>query len=208
MNCLDFNDKKTYMDFVQNLSDKDIILQRKLMSNLLDLIKTKYQTLISDIHQNIIGSCDNILEMHNIDDANSNFKKLLSEVFKTFHISKTMFLDLKNYSNYVCNDSDYSRDDSIQIIDKTYNELISEDENGVYDKCISLLNLIINQSAIFMYRLYNVALLDEKELKPFLSAPKALFGGLNEKGEPDLKYSIQKYIHQIQFDIKYVEGEF
>ena len=29
-----------------------------------------------------------------------------------------------------------------------------------------------------MYRLYNVALLDEEELKPFLTALKVLFGGL------------------------------
>ena len=47
-------------------------------------------------------------------------------------------------------------------------------------------NLIINQSAIVMYRLYHVALLGEEEMNPFLTAPKVLFDGLNEKGEPNL----------------------
>ena len=48
------------------------------------------------------------------------------------------------------------------------------------------LHLIINQSAIVMYRLYYVALLGEEEMNPFLTAPKVLFDGLNEKGESNL----------------------
>ena len=45
---------------------------------------------------------------------------------------------------------------------------------------------LFNQSAIVMYRLYHVALLGEEEMNPFLTAPKVLFDGLNEKGEPNL----------------------
>ena len=48
------------------------------------------------------------------------------------------------------------------------------------------MDLIINQSAIVMYRLYHVTLLGEEEMNPFLTAPKVLFDGLNEKGEPNL----------------------
>ena len=65
------------------------------------------------------------------------------------------------------------------------------------------MDLIINQSAIVMYRLYHVALLGEEEMNPFLTAPKVLFGGLNEKGEPDLKYSARRYMYQIQFASEY-----
>ena len=50
--------------------------------------------------------------------------------------------------------------------------------------------------------------LGEEELKPFLTAPKVLFGGLNEKGEPDLKYSARRYMYQIQFAIGFVENNF
>ena len=50
--------------------------------------------------------------------------------------------------------------------------------------------------------------LGEEELKPFLTAPKVLFGGLNEKGEPDLKYSARRYMYQIQFAIEFVENNF
>ena len=50
--------------------------------------------------------------------------------------------------------------------------------------------------------------LGEEELKPFLTVLKALFGGLNEKGEPDLKYSARRYMYQIQFAIEFVENNF
>ena len=50
--------------------------------------------------------------------------------------------------------------------------------------------------------------LGEEELKPFLTAPKVLFGGLNEKGKPDLKYSARRYMYQIQFAIEFVKNNF
>ena len=59
-----------------------------------------------------------------------------------------------------------------------------------------------------MYRLYKVSLSDEEELKPFLTVPKVLFGGLNEKDEPVLKYSGRRYMYQIQSNIKFVENDF
>lgn len=146
----------------------------------------------------------------------TNFKKMYYKISFDYHdIEETTHLcdkeylkNLNDYSNSVRDDSEYSREDSIQIIENTYNQITSEDESGLYDKCLSLLNLIINQSAIVMYRLYNVALLNEEESKPFLTAPKVLFGGLNEKGEPDFKYSVRRYMYQIQFDIKFVENNF
>ena len=57
-------------------------------------------------------------------------------------------------------------------------------------------------------KIFFTAEYNEEELKPFLTAPKFLFGGLNEKGEPDLKYSVRKYIYQIQFFVKFVENNF
>lgn len=194
------------MDYVQSLSDGDIILQRKLMSNLLDDLKSRYHDVKLNIELTVIPTLKAIIRKRNISQGNEYFKQVLEDFFDMHLCDKEYLKNLKDYSNSVRDDSEYSREDSIQIIENTYNQITSEDESGVYDKCLSLLNLIINQSAIVMYRLYNVSLLNEEELKPFLTAPKVLFGGLNEKGEPDLKYSVRRYMYQIQFDIKFVEN--
>ncbi len=196
------------MDYVQSLSDGDIILQRKLMSNLLDDLKSKYYDIKLNIELSVIPTLKSIARKRSLSAGNLYFKQALENFFSMHSCDKEYLKSLKNYSNSARDDSEYSKEDSIQIIENTYNQITSEDESGVYDKCLSLLNLIINQSAIVMYRLYNVALLDEEELRPFLTAPKVLFGGLNEKGEPDLKYSVRRYMYQIQFDIKFVENNF
>ena len=196
------------MDYVQSLSDGDIILQRKLMSNLLDDLKFKYNDLKLNIELNVIPTLKIINRKRNVSEGNEYFKQALEDFFDMYLCDEEYLQSLKNYSYSVSDDSEYSREDSVQIIENTYNQITSEDGSGVYDKCLSLLNLLINQSAIVMYKLYNVALLNEEELKPFLTAPKFLFGGLNEKGEPDLKYSVRKYIYQIQYFIKFVENNF
>lgn len=196
------------MDFVQSLSDRDIILQRKLMSNLLDDLKSRYHDVKSNIELTVIPTLKAIIRKRNISEGNEYFKQVLEDFFDLHLCDKEYLKNLKDYSNSVRDDFEYSREDSIQIIKNTYNQITSEDESGVYDKCLSLLNLIINQSAIVMYRLYNVALLNEEELKPFLSAPKVLFGGLDENGNPDLKYTVKRYLYQIKFDIDFVEGNF
>ena len=196
------------MDYVQSLSDGDIILQRKLMSNLLDNLKSKYHDVKLNIELTVIPTLKAIIRKRNVSEGNEHFKQVLEDLFHMHSCDLEYLKSLKNYSNSVRDDSEYSREDSIQIIKNTYNQITSEDRSGVYDKCLYLLNLIINQSAVVMYKLYNVALLNEEELKPFLTAPKFLFGGLNEKGEPDLKYSVRKYIYQIQFFVKFVENNF
>lgn len=208
MNCFNFNNKQSYMDYVQSLTDGDIILQRKLMSNLLDDLKSRYHDVKLNIELTVIPTLKAIIRKRNISEGNEYFKQVLEDFFDMHLCDKEYLKNLKDYSNSVRDDSEYSREDSIQIIENTYNQITSEDESGVYDKCLSLLNLVINQSAIVMYRLYNVALLNEEELKPFLSAPKVLFGGLDENGNPDLKYTVKRYLYQIKFDIDFVEGNF
>lgn len=196
------------MDYVQSLTDGDIILQRKLMSNLLDDLKSRYHDVKLNIELTVIPTLKAIIRKRNISEGNEYFKQVLEDFFDMHLCDKEYLKNLKDYSNSVRDDSEYSREDSIQIIENTYNQITSEDESGVYDKCLSLLNLVINQSAIVMYRLYNVALLNEEELKPFLTAPKVLFGGLDENGNPDLKYTVKRYLYQINFDIDFVEGNF
>ncbi len=207
-NCFNFNNKQSYMDYIQTLSDEDIILQRKLMSNLLDDIQSRYHDIKSNIELNIIPTLKKIIRKRNISEGNECFKQILEDSFNMSIRDEDYLKSLNSYSNFIRDDANCSRDESIQIIENTYNQITSEDKSGVYDKCLSLVTLIINQSAIYMYKLYNVALLNEEGLKPFLAAPKNFFGGLNDNGEPDLKYSVRKYMYQIQFDVKFVENDF
>lgn len=197
------------MDFVQTLSDEELNLQRKLMLNLLDKIESRYHDIKLNIELTVIPSLKSALRMKNVSKANEYFKQLLKDFFDMHMCEKEFFtVYLKTFSDCSRDDSNFNREDSIKLIDETFDKITSEDENGCYDKSLSLSNLIINQSAIVMYRLYNVALLNEEELKPFLSAPKVLFGGLNENGEPDLKYTVKRYLYQIKFDMKFVENNF
>ena len=197
------------MDYVQTLSDEELNLQRKLMLNLLDKIESRYHGIKLNIELTVIPSLKSALRMKNVSKANEYFKQLLEDFFDMYMCEKEFFIVyLKPFSDCSRDDSNLNRDDSIKLIDETFDKITSEDENGCYDKSLSLSNLIINQSAIVMYRLYNVALLNEEELKPFLSAPKVLFGGLNENGEPDFKYTIKRYLYQIKFDMKFVENDF
>ena len=209
MNLFNFNNKQSYMDFVQTLSDEELNLQRKLMLNLLDKIESRYHDIKLNIELTVIPSLKSALRMKNVSKANEYFKQLLKDFFDMHMCEKEFFtVYLKTFSDCSRDDSNFNREDSIKLIDETFDKITSEDENGCYDKSLSLSNLIINQSAIVMYRLYNVALLNEEELKPFLSAPKLLFGGLNENGEPDLKYTVKRYLYQIKFDMKFVENNF
>ena len=197
------------MDFVQTLSDEELNLQRKLMLNLLDKIESRYHDIKLNIELTVIPSLKSALRMKNVSKANEYFKQLLKDFFDMHMCEKEFFtVYLKTFSDCSRDDSNFNREDSIKLIDETFDKITSEDESGCYDKSLSLSNLIINQSAIVMYRLYNVALLNEEELKPFLSAPKVLFGGLNENGEPDLKYTVKRYLYQIKFDMKFVENNF
>ena len=209
MNLFNFNNKQSYMDFVQTLSDEELNLQRKLMLNLLDKIESRYHDIKLNIELTVIPSLKSALRMKNVSKANEYFKQLLKDFFDMHMCEKEFFtVYLKTFSDCSRDDSNFNREDSIKLIDETFDKITSEDESGCYDKSLSLSNLIINQSAIVMYRLYNVALLNEEELKPFLSAPKVLFGGLNENGEPDLKYTVKRYLYQIKFDMKFVENNF
>ena len=208
MNCFDFDDKQSYMDYVQSLSDENIFLQRKLICNLLDDIQTRYQNLRLYIESNVIPTLERIKKKTNTREANDVFKETLINIVNIHLNDRDSLMSLDNYSNTIRDDSNYSREESIQIIEDTYSKITTEDEKGIYDKCDNLLNLIINHSAIVLYKLYNVALLDEEKLKPYLDAPKVLFGGFNNKGEPDLKYSLKRYIYQIKFTLNFVENKF
>ena len=197
------------MDYVQTLSDEELNLQRKLMLNLLEKVESRYHDIKLNIELTVIPSLKSALRMKNDSKANEYFKQLLEDFFDMHMCEKEFFTTyLKPFSDCNRDDSNLNRDDSIKLIDETFDKIASEDESGCYDKGLSLANLIINQSAIVMYRLYNVALLNEEELKPFLSAPKIIFGGLNENGEPDLKYTVKRYLYQIKFDMKFVENDF
>ena len=207
MNCFDFDDKQSYMDYVQSLSDENIFLQRKLICNLLDDIQTRYQNLRLYIESNVIPTLERTKKKTNTREANDVFKETLINIVNIHLNDRDSLMSLDNYSNTIRDDSNYSREESIQIIEDTYSKITTEDEKGVCDKYGYLLNITINHSAIVLYKLYNVALLDEEKLKPYLDASKVLFGGFNNKGELDIKYNIRRFIYQMKFNLDFVEDK-
>lgn len=208
MNCFNFESKQAYMDYVRTLSDEEIVHQRKLMSNLLDDIKYKYKNAKLNIEAIIIPSLKALIKKRNISESNEKFKQLLKEFFNTISIDKDYLEDSNNYFNFIRDEPIYSKEESIKIIENTYNQITTEDGKGAYDKFLSLVTLNFNHTAIVAYRLFNVALIDEEKLKPFLDAPKVLYGGLNSKSEQHIKYSIRRFMFQIQFNLNYVENGF
>lgn len=59
MNFFNFNNKQSCVDYVQSLSDGDIILQRKLISNLLDDLKFRYHDVKLNIELTIVPTLKN-----------------------------------------------------------------------------------------------------------------------------------------------------
>lgn len=113
------------MDYVQSLSDGDIILQRKLMSNLLDDLKSKYHNVKLNIELTVIPTFKAIIRKRNVSEGNERFKLVLEDLFHMHSCDLEYLKSLKNYSNSVRDDSEYSREDSIQIIKNTYNQITS-----------------------------------------------------------------------------------
>ena len=101
MNCFNFNNKQSFMDYVQSLSDGDIILQRKLMSNLLDDLKSKYHDVKLNIELTVIPTLKAINRKRNISIGNEYFKQALEDFFHMYLCDLEYLKSLKNYSNSV-----------------------------------------------------------------------------------------------------------
>lgn len=97
------------MDYVQSLSDGDIIPQRKLMSNLLDDLKSKYHDVKLNIELTVIPTLKAISRKRNISIGNEYFKQALEDFFDMYLCDKEYLKNLKDYSNSVRDNSEYSR---------------------------------------------------------------------------------------------------
>ena len=109
MNCFDFDDKQSYMDYVQSLSDENIFLQRKLICNLLDDIQTRYQNLRLYIESNVIPTLERTKKKTNTREANDVFKETLINIVNIHLNDRDSLMSLDNYSNTFRDDSIYSR---------------------------------------------------------------------------------------------------
>lgn len=91
MNFFNFNNKQSCVDFVQSLSNEDIILQRKLISNPSDDLKFRYHDVKPNIELTIVPTLKTIVRKRNISEGNQYFKKALQDFFNMYSCDREYF---------------------------------------------------------------------------------------------------------------------
>lgn len=91
MNFFNFNNKQSCVDFVQSLSNEDIILQRKLISNSSDDLKFRYHDVKPNIELTIVPTLKTIVRKRNISEGNQYFKKALQDFFNMYSCDREYF---------------------------------------------------------------------------------------------------------------------
>ena len=206
MNCLKFENKQSFMDFVQSLSDEEIILQRKFISNLLETIKYDYNMFRSNLYSTFIFKANKVLSLNDKSSFCYAFKKILKNTFTYCRgtldsLNKYESLDDSSYEDYC----EFDSKESIKDINDNY-DLIKSDENGYLNKLESLSTMVMNISAVMLYKLYNVAFVNKDYLEKLSSSPKVIFGGFDNNNQPDYEYTLKKYVERIISSIDFVEG--
>ena len=193
MNCLNFQTKKDFLQHISMSSKDDVLCQRKINSKLLSSLNAKY-----DDFRNHINSF--IVEGNKIKNNNSHisFKSLLEETFNYVCSYFKVLDDFYHFngSNFDDDCYNYNLDESMEKLDKIYDQTLE-----LFNKFRQLVIFITNQTAIFAYKLFDIALLDEKELSEFKDSSFAIFGG-----KQDPKYTLNRFINQLSFNLDFVEG--
>lgn len=207
MNCLVFENKQSFLDRVESMSDEEIILERKSIISFYERTKFDYNMFRSNLYSKYIYKAKQLLSSKDRDSYPKEFKELLEETFAYADLTLSEFnaceyVDDPNYEDYL-NDIDIK--ESINIISEVYDQIICDDESGCINMFENLLHMIKNTCAIMLYKLYKETLIDEEYLKGFSSTPKVLFGGFDENEKPDYTYNIQKFIERIVSSIDSVE---
>ena len=101
--------------------------------------------------------------------------------------------------------SEFDFKESIKVINDNY-DLIKSDENGYLNKLESLSTMVMNVSAVMLYKLYNVVFINKDYLEKLSSSPKVIFGGFDNNNQPDYEYTLKKYVERIISSIDFVEG--
>lgn len=193
MNCLNFQTKKDFLNHVSKLSRDDVFTQRKINLNLLSSLKNKYIDFRNSINS-FISEGKKLQHSNN----SSSFKTLMED---TFNYAFSYFKVLTDFhyfadSNYEDDYYNYNLDESIEKLEETYDEI-----KELFNKFQQLIIFVTNQTAIFVYKLFDIALLDEKELSEYKDSPFAIFGG-----KQDHNYTLERFINQLSFDLDFVEG--
>lgn len=195
------------MDYVQSLSDEEIILQRKSISNLLETIKFDYNMFRSNLYVEIISKANKLLGKEDKSNVSNEFKELLKKAFDYSYKLKSSFNKYSLMDRPLFNDGEFTREESIKQIEFCYNKILHNDsEKGYFNLFDGLLNLVMNQSAIMLYRLYSITLLDDDRITQ--DYPYVLFGGKDKNGNIDYEFALAKYIYHLTSDIDFVEGNF
>ena len=201
MNYLNFQNKQSFLNHIKTLSDEDIALQRKTISKLLEVIKYDYNLFRSNLYSTFIFKAKKLSSTEDESNGLYKYQRLLKFSFRYAYKVNKSLNKYEQFNDSSFEDFDFNRDESIKYIKECFEQFCD-----YYDKLESLSDLVYKQSAIFLYKLNGYCLLNKEYLEQFSNSPKVLFGGLNENGNPDFKYSLEKYIYQIDFDVDFVEG--
>ncbi len=207
MNCFKFDDKKSYLQAVKSLSNKNIELERLSISNLLAHIQYEYNTFRSNLFVNYISkACDLV---------NSNNESLIKVQFKTLLIDcindATKFTErFKQYKEY--NESNNylpieppSTEIALQMIVNDYDRITNSNETGYLDMLKSIANFSIAYSNIVLHKLYNVTLVNTDAICTLEDSFNFYFGGPNDTGKIDYKYSVERFWRSIDSYIDNLE---
>lgn len=197
MNCLNFENRKSYINYVSSLSYKDLILEKESILNLFKIIEKEHWRIRKYIDNEITPTLKAIIKNRNITKAYQDFKTSLLKYFDKFMKEKEFLTDILSSYSYANETHEESNKDAlIKIINGTYDRLFRGDDEGLYERCCYLVNSIILDTADLMYNLYNVCLLSENELKADSTYPKVFY---NKKFtfNNDFKNYAKLYLKQI-----------
>jgi len=209
LNCLKFADQNSYLKEVKALSDQKVDLERRNISNLAARIKFDYNMFRSNLYSKFIFKAKKLMGLHDAETIKREYEKLLKA---SFDYAKKVSDSIEGYSAFddaskaFDFDETVSRSDSLLIIEEEYEKIHNENGSGYLDFLNVLPNYIINFCGISLYRLYGLKLLESEFLRAFDDAPRIVFGGPDENGNIDYAFSLNRYIHQISFDIDLVEN--
>ena len=207
MNCLSFKDKQSYLSYVNKLSDEEVILERRVMSNLLEKIKYDYNMFRSKLYTRFISIAKMLQHRKSNKYLKEPLHKLLMRSFSFVSRSKVLLDKYDEFHDDTLQEDDLDRELSIQDIERIYDKIMSSEKHGYLTMFNDLVNVLMNFIAGLLYKNYDVVVIDRNELEKYKNAPNFLYGGLDENGDIDYKFALNRFYYQLMFSIDFFEGK-
>ena len=192
-NCLSYDNKSNYVNYLKNLDQESLKKEYCLNCNLDDDLKYHYNLFKGHIYLHIIDKAKKAFKFPNT-DYNMALYELINDLKSYFNEEiNPYYLNIKNYNNnstYGYDLNDITESSLLSIYDCLYEESI-DFGSGSYNAIQSLVNLISNNLRIKMYHIYGIGEDVSSQLKLF---PKYLIGKQYNDGSWDYKSCLEMFI--------------